>query len=88
MKRIKRWFTLELIEEGWCYPRWYLPLYRDYDRRATVCYPIWCWLPAAIWFITWGVLKHVAYDMYCLIQELDLMQRNRKRKGSLKEWPK
>lgn len=84
---LKKFFGLEMIEEGWCLPRWYLPLYRDYDRHATVCYPIWCWLPVAIWYIAWGAFKHVAYDMHCLIQELNLMQRNRtKRRESRGGW--
>jgi len=85
MKRFKRLFALELIEDGGCYPRWYLPLYRDYDLRATVCYPIWFWPFAAFWHITRGVFLHVVHDMYYTIRELKLMERNREKRKEVKD---
>jgi len=86
--KIKRLFALELIEDGYHIPRWYLPLYRDFDTRSTVCYLVWFWPFAAVWLITRGALRHVALDMYDMIYELDIIYRNRNKKKGVIPWLK
>jgi hypothetical protein len=78
--KLRTIITWEAIEDGMPIPRWLFPLYRDWDRRYIICYPVWIWPFAVVIYIAHRVIRHLAYDVHDLLNEFELLDRARKRK--------
>lgn len=72
----KEWFrffkVIHEVGEGGCYPRFYLPVYRDYPRGDYMCWII----PLAPFVLVTVAIKRALYQVWCeLISIIDKWQR-------------